>query len=134
MRFLLDTHIVLWYLTEDPALSQQVKDWISSGENDVFYSLVSVWEVAIKHQHTKHSMPLSEDEFVEFAEETGIKRLGLTKEHIMTLRTLTWRGTTREHHDPFDRMLISQAKSENMFFLTHDHLLPGYEEPCVISV
>ena len=77
---------------------------------------------------------MTSHDIVEFAEETGIKRLGLTKEHIMTLRTLTWRGTTREHHDPFDRMLISQAKSENMFFLTHDHLLPGYEEPCVISV
>lgn len=134
MKLLLDTHVVLWYITEDERLSEEAKAWINNGENEVYYSLVSVWEVAIKHQAKKKKMPLTDEDFVSYAEETGMTCLVLEKKHIAMLKSLTLQETAKEHHDPFDRILISQAKSENMLLLTHDRLLKGYGEPCVITI
>lgn len=134
MKLLLDTHIALWYMTDDARLSRNAKAWISNGENAVFYSIVSVWEVAIKRQSKAHSMPVSDAEFVNYAEETGFQDLPLTKEHIAALKTLHLNQSAKEHHDPFDRILISQAKVEKMLFLTHDERLSGYEENCVLVI
>ena len=134
MKLLLDTHVVLWYITEDERLSDEAKAWINNGENEVYYSLVSVWEVAIKHLAKRNKMPLTDEDFVSYAEETGMSFLALEKKHIAMLKTLTLQEAAKEHHDPFDRILISQAKSENMLLLTHDRLLKGYGEPCVITI
>ena len=134
MRLLLDTHIVLWYIADDPRLNDNAKTWISSGENAVYYSLVSLWEVAIKHQNNMRAMPLSDEEFAEYAERSGMRPLGLSREHIAALKTLRRDASVKEHHDPFDRMLICQAKVENMLFMTHDRILQGYGEACVLVV
>ena len=134
MKLLLDTHIVLWYISEDSRLSEEAKAWINNGENEVYYSLVSVWEVAIKRQTGTRKMPLSDEEFVAYAEESNMNCLMLTKDHIAVLKTIALKESAKEHHDPFDRMLICQAKAENMLFMTHDQLLQGYGEPCVLLV
>ena len=134
MKLLLDTHIVLWYISDDSRLSEEAKAWINNGENEVYYSLVSVWEVAIKRQIGTRKMPLSDEEFVAYAEESNMNCLTLTKDHIAALKTLALKEAAKEHHDPFDRMLICQAKAENMLFMTHDQLLQGYGEPCVLLV
>ena len=134
MRFLLDTHIVLWYVSDDSRLSEKAKAWISDGENEIYYSLVSVWEVAIKRQAGKQRMPLSDEEFVAYAEGSGMNCLALNKKHIAALKTLALRESAKEHHDPFDRILICQAKSENLILMTHDDALQGYGEPCVLIV
>lgn len=55
MRLLLDTHIVLWAITNDERLTQKAAEWIANGENEVFYSLLSVWEIAIKHNKNRTS-------------------------------------------------------------------------------
>ena len=64
-----------------------------------------------------------------------MKCLPVLPEHAVFLKTLSYSSDApRPHKDPFDRMLISQAKAENMVFLTHDELLPFYKEPCVVLI
>ena len=134
MKLLLDTHILLWYVTNDARLSLQAKAWIDDPLNDVYYSLVSLWEVAIKHLISHERMPVSDEELSEYAEQSGIRCLNLSKHHISLLKTLHRDENAKPHHDPFDRMLICQAKSENMLLLTHDSLIPDYGESCVVWV
>ena len=134
MRILLDTHIILWYITNDAKLPQNAKEWINSADNEIYYSLISLWEVAIKHLINPDRMPISDEEFAFYADNTGFSTLPLTKQHIQLLKTLHWQENAKEHHDPFDRILICQAKAESMIFLTHDSLIPGYDEPCIILV
>ncbi len=134
MKILLDTHIILWYFTNDAKLPKNAEDWINSADNEVYYSIVSLWEVAIKHHINPDRMPISDEEFSEYAEKTGFTCLALSKDHIALLKTLHRKNNTKDHHDPFDRMLICQAKAESMMLLTHDSLIPGYEEPCIVYI
>ena len=134
MKFLLDTHIVLWYITDAGKLSDRIEKTIDSLANAIYYSIVSVWEVAIKHQISTLRMPISDEDFSRYANASGMTCLPLEKEHIAALKTLRRAAGAEEHHDPFDRMLIAQAKTENMTLISHDRLLRGYGESCVLTV
>ena len=134
MRYLLDTHIVLWYITDADKLSSRIKETIGSPANAIYYNIVSVWEIAIKRQISTLRMPISDEEFSRYADGSGMMCLPLEKEHIAALKTLRRAAGAEEHHDPFDRMLIAQAKTENMTFISHDRLLRGYGESCVLTV
>lgn len=72
MRVLLDTHIALWALADTDKLSGEVIRLLESEKNDVFYSIASVWEVAIKHKLKPEQMPVSEEEFVNLCERPGL--------------------------------------------------------------
>ena len=134
MKLLLDTHIVLWYIANDARLSSYMKALISSRDNEVYYSLASLWEVAIKHMISVKRMPVSDEEFSDYAEKSGLKCLYLSKQHIALLKTLRRREDVKEHHDPFDRIILCQAKAENMMLMTHDSAFQGYGEACVLLV
>ena len=134
MKLLLDTHILLWYITDDMRLSSKAKNWINDETNEAYYSLVTLWEVAIKHQISSDRMPVSDDELANYADQCGIVCLPLTKQHISLLKSLTRAKEEKPHHDPFDRMLICQAKAEGMLLVTHDSLIPGYRESCIAFV
>ena len=133
MRLLLDTHILLWYLTDDAKLPKKAKAMIDDAEQ-ACYSIISLWEVAIKHSISVERMPVSDEELSVYADKTGFECLPLSKHHVAVLKTLRREPGTREHHDPFDRILLCQAKTENLMLLTHDALLQGYGEPCVLVV
>ena len=134
MNLLLDTHIAIWALNDDPALSEKARELLLDPDNTVYYSTVSVWEVLLKHARRPDSIPFDEADFCEGCREAGFVPLGLADKHILCVRTLTRPDSAREHHDPFDRLLLAQAKVENMSFLTHDELIPGYGERCIIPV
>lgn len=134
MKILCDTHIIIWYLTGDSRLSKKAIDLIEDQNNEIYYSLVSVWEVAIKHGRNPNRLTLSAKDFVQFCEEQDFQEYPITKEHIFTIDTLSRPDNSPEHHDPFDRLLISQAKADGITFITHDTLIPFYNEPCVLSV
>lgn len=134
MKVLLDTHIILWALTDSEKLPVEARRIITSSDNEIFYSIVSVWEVAIKHLSHPEKIPVSEGQFLEYCGMTDYQQLPMTEKHIMTLKTLHRPDDAPKHNDPFDRMLICQAKSEDMLLMTHDSLLPYYNEPCVLSV
>ena len=134
MRILCDTHILIWYLSADERLSEKAHSLLGDERNTVYFSLVSVWEVAIKHGRKPDKLTLSPKDFVRYCEEQDFIEYPLYERHIFTLDTLSRPETAPEHHDPFDRLLLSQAKADGLTFLTHDTLIPYYNEPCVMSV
>ena len=134
MRILCDTHILIWYLSADERLSEKARSLLGDECNTVYFSLVSVWEVAIKHGRKPDKLTLSAQDFVSFCDEQGFVEYPLSQQHIFALDTLRRPADAPEHHDPFDRLLLSQAKADGLTFLTHDTLIPYYNEPCVMSV
>lgn len=134
MKILLDTHIALWAIADTAKLSDEIIKLLASRDNDIFYSLVSVWEVAVKHQINPEHMPISEEIFVQLCENTGFVQLPIKSGHIFLLKTLVRPDNAPKHKDPFDRLLLSQAKYEGLKFFTHDSLLPYYKEDCIISI
>lgn len=78
MRILLDTHIALWAIANTSKLSDEVIELLEKESNEVFYSMASVWEVAIKHIIKPENMPVSEEEFVRLCEDTGFTDRGRT--------------------------------------------------------
>lgn len=134
MNLLLDTHILIWALNEDRRLPERARDMILDSDNAVYYSTVSIWEVSIKHVNHPENVEFTGKELAEFCREAGFLPLEIKDKHVFALETLTRMEDAPPHHDPFDRMLIAQAKVENMSFLTHDSLLPYYGEKCIIAV
>lgn len=134
MRILLDTHIALWAIADTAKLDDEVIALLESADHEVFYSMVSVWEIAIKHAIKPEDMPVSEEEFVEFCEDIGFVRLPIEPEHIFGIKTLIRPKDAPKHNDPFDRLLLAQAKYEGLKLITHDSLIPYYRESCVMSV
>ncbi len=134
MNILLDTHIAIWAIGNHPSLSQKARALISDPDNTIYFSSVSVWEVLLKHDSPKNNLTLSPKEFVEYCEESGYYQLHLSAKHVLTAASLDISKVDKEHRDPFDRLLLSQAKAENYSFLTHDARLPLYNEKCTIMV
>ena len=134
MNLLLDTHIAIWALNDDPALSEKARELILDPDNTIYYSTVSVWEVLLKHARRPDTIPFDEKDFSAGCREAGFVPLSLSDKHILAVCTLSRPGNIKEHNDPFDRLLLAQAKVENLSFLTHDELIPGYEEKYIVSV
>lgn len=134
MKYLLDSHILIWALFSDDKLSDIVYQILNNPDNEIYYSVVSVWEISIKHAKSPEKMPISGQLLVSCSEEAKILSLPIMKRHALMLDTLQRAENTPLHKDPFDRMLIAQAKAENMILLTHDHLLKDYGEECVETV
>ena len=134
MNLLLDTHILIWALTEDERLSEKARQLILDPDNVIYYSAASIWEISIKHAAHPDEIGFSGKELSSYCQEAGFLQLEIRDRHIYALETLVRPKEAPPHKDPFDRILIAQAKAENMSFLTHDALIPGYDEKCVIPV
>lgn len=131
----MDTHILVWFHTDDPKLSAKALDLIMNDENVVYYSPVSIWESEIKHNLHPEDFPFTGKRLDELSVASGMLFLPLLSDQISLLNTLKYSpNAKRSHKDPFDRMLICQAKTEGMAFLTHDELIPYYNESCIVSV
>jgi PIN domain nuclease of toxin-antitoxin system len=117
---LLDTHILLWWLAKDRALSAPASRIIRDGSNRVVVSAASAWEIAIKQALGKLSAPTSLEAAIE---ESDLETLPISVRHAVTAGALP-----KYHADPFDRMLVAQAQMEGMALLTHDHRLLAYGE------
>ena len=117
-RFLLDTHAALWALAEPEKLSRPARMALEDAENDVFVSVVSAWEIAIKGALGKLEAP---DEL-----EAAIRMQGF-EPLLMTFHHAAQAGGLPPHHgDPFDRMLIAQAQAEGLVLVTRDSDIPLY--------
>jgi len=120
MRLLLDTHVYLWWLSDDPGLSSRAKSMIA-GAAEVYVSSASVWEASIKAGIGKLDVDI--DELVMQIEANGFLELPIRAKHAAAIRLLP-----ALHNDPFDRLLIAQAMCEPLRFVTHDSKLKGYSE------
>lgn len=134
MRALLDTHLLLWALADDPKLPAVARTIIADSSNPIFYSVASVWEVAIKHGLHPDRMMVDAKRLIEFCGEAGFESLPLANRHVEALETLTRPNELPVHNDPFDRIMLAQAKADNLIFITHDTRIAEYDEPCVLWV
>lgn len=134
MKILLDTHILLWAITNDIQLPENAKKMILNADNDIFFSSISVLEVQLKHIAHPDSLPIDGERFLNYCKQSGFAMLHLKCEPIFLLKTLERYPGRPPHKDPFDRLLICQAIDENMIFVTHDHLLGDYNVPNIIKV
>jgi len=117
MRLLLDTHVLLWWLADDPALSKRARALIAN-EPEVFASAASAWEIAIKRALGKLEAP---EDLPSALEAGGIRRLPIDFQHAATAGALP-----RHHDDPFDRILVAQARLEGLTLLTSDARISKY--------
>ncbi len=134
MRLLLDTHILLWALSNDARLPVKARKMIENEENKIYYSIVSLWEAEIKHLLHPNVMSVSAEALSGYCLQSGYQELLIRGKHIFTLSGLKREEKAQPHKDPFDRMLICQALVENMLFITHDALISGYEVPNILLV
>jgi PIN domain nuclease of toxin-antitoxin system len=123
MRVLVDTHPFLWDLDNDPRSSRKAIEILSSDKYELVFSLVSLWEIAIKIKIGKlqtvgSSVAYIRDEMDNYSMEL----LPIRYEHILRLEHLPH----HKHADPFDRLLIAQALSENLPIVTADHAFREY--------
>lgn len=110
-RFLVDTHILIWAMDGDAKLPEQYRQIVADGSL-TYVSIVSLWEIAIKTSIGKLEI---QADLIETLREYNIEILPMTISHIEAIRTLP-----HHHRDPFDRMLIAQAMTENLTLLTVD--------------
>lgn len=135
MRILLDTHILLWFNTEDKRLSDNAWDILLNPNNILYYSTINIWETQIKYIKLPNQFNISGEMLNNFCIKANLNCIHVKPEHAFALKTLKYSEEAPiPHKDPFDRMLICQAKTENMMFMTHDSLLPYYNELCILSV
>ena len=113
MNILLDTHIALWAIKDDSKLSKAARDFIIDPDNTIYYSPVSAWEVLLKHDSPKNNLTLNPEEFVDYCEGSGYVALNMKPKHVVTASQLDTTNIDKIHSDPFDRLLLAQAKSEN---------------------
>lgn len=123
MNLLLDTHTFLWWITDDPKLSERVRDLIGDGHNRIYWSAASSWEVAIKFALGRLPLPDAPERFLlDALVNNRIESLPITDLHALRAGQLP-----RHHRDPFDRMLIAQAQVESLALLSNDPQCSRYE-------
>ena len=123
MKVLIDTHIAIWAVLNNPKLPKQAKDIILDKENDLFYSTASVWEITIKHILHPDRLRINGSLLEKGCEENGYFVLPILNKHVSALETLKRLENAPRHNDPFDKIMIAQAKTEGLMFLTHDSLI-----------
>ena len=134
MKVLLDTHIILWVLENNVKLPGKAREIIEDERNQIYYSTASVWEIAIKHLARPDKMRIDGRSFSEKCIDSGFEMLPVYDRHVYGLETLSRSNDAPPHNDPFDRIMLSQAKVDKLRFITHDSLIPFYNEECVLAV
>jgi len=122
MKLLLDTHAFLLYISDDPKLPRYAYDAIRDKSNEVYLSVVSVWEALVKHKSGKLPLPPNADEYIDASRIAHrIADLALDRQAVSHLLSLP-----AHHRDPFDRMLICQALAHGLTLVTSDDLFRRY--------
>lgn len=119
--FLLDTHIFIWWMGDDKRLSQKTATLLRDPHNQIFLSTGSIWEMIIKKGKGKLNIPIALDL------ESGIRTSGFNLLSIEILHVLELEKLPQHHKDPFDRILIAQAKIERLILITDDVKIAKYE-------
>jgi PIN domain nuclease of toxin-antitoxin system len=122
VRLLLDTHAFIWACVDPEKLSRAERQAIADPDNDVLVSAASAWEIAIKRALGRLDFPI--ERFEEFVSSVGFEPLSVTVRHAVAAGALP-----RHHDDPFDRMLIAQARLEGATMVTADGKFPLYDVP-----
>jgi len=122
MNIILDTHILLWFLSGDKKLSQKQKSLITDVQNTKYVSIATIWEIALKANNGKLDLAVSLKKFVENLDENNFQMIDIQISHIYHLSKLPF-----HHNDPFDRIIIAQAIIENYSLITNDAQIKKYK-------
>ncbi len=122
MNLLLDTHALLWGLAQPERLPRKIQGMIADQRNRIYFSVVSVWEIAIKHAIPRRVAMVPADELAHYAEEAGYDVLPVKLAHVLGVEALPL-----IHLDPFDRLIVAQALAEGFRLVTHDAQLQAYD-------
>jgi PIN domain nuclease of toxin-antitoxin system len=122
MKLLLDTHAFLWWVSDDPRLSDRAHRLVGDGVNEVFFSAVSAWEIVVKTSLGRLELQDDPDSFISGGvQANAFEVLPIHLNHALWVYQLP-----DLHRDPFDRMLVAQAKSEELAILTADRKVAQY--------
>ncbi len=122
MRFLFDTHTFLWWHGERARLSHHVLELCEQPENVLYLSLASIWEIQIKHHLDKLKLVRPLADIIEIErQENKIELLAISLPHVLALYNLP-----HHHRNPFDRLLIAQARLEELTLISHDAIMAQY--------
>jgi PIN domain nuclease of toxin-antitoxin system len=119
VKILLDTHALLWWLTDDAQLGPQAREFVEDPGNDVLVSMVSLWEMAVKTRIGKLEADIRQ--IADAVQQDGFTLLDIRVTHLLTLAGLPLR-----HRDPFDHLLIAQAITEDATFISEDRNTARY--------
>jgi PIN domain nuclease of toxin-antitoxin system len=122
MKILLDTHIFIWFVENDDQLSLSLKQYIDNIQNEIYVSIATLWEIAIKVSLGKLEMSIDILTLIAKIEENGFVILPILPSHSLCVSKLPF-----HHRDPFDRMLIAQAITEQIYVISKDGSFPFYE-------
>ncbi|MDP2804649.1 MAG: type II toxin-antitoxin system VapC family toxin [Gallionellaceae bacterium] len=127
MKLLLDTHVFLWWVSDAPELSDAARAAISDPGNTCYLSLASCWELSIKSSIGKLKLKKPVERFIsEQMQKNGFLLLNIELRHVAKVESLEL-----HHRDPFDRLLVTQAKTERMTLVTADAVLSDYGIRCI---
>lgn len=122
MKYLLDTHSLLWIITGNRILSKKALNIYLNEENDIFFSAASIWELAIKSSLNKINLGMNLDRFVEeHIRGNNIEILYISLPHLFRIEKLPF-----HHRDPFDRLIIAQALEDNLIIISKDKTFDRY--------
>lgn len=134
MKILLDTHILVWYFEDNAKLSQKARNLIENDYNEIYYSLISVLEIEIKHTAHPDRLSLDGEKFISYCQKLGFIQAPLGVEHVLEIKNLIRGENTPPHRDPFDRLMLCQAIVEDMKFMTHDKRIAEYVTNAVCKI
>ena len=124
MKFLLDTHVLLWAAAQPDQLSGNAKKLLNDPQNELFFSAASIWEISIKNGLGKPDFRADPRLLRRGLLDNGYSEISITSEHAVTIELLP-----PIHKDPFDRILVSQALVEGITLLTNDPIVAKYPAP-----
>ena len=122
MRILLDTHVILWALEDSPRLPLSIRETIMEEANEIYVSVISLWEIAIKHKKQPEMMPYTAEEIRNYCQRAGYIFLSLNLDNIQMYE----KNDLSSHLDPFDQILVCQSACHGMRLITHDVKLKEY--------
>ncbi len=125
MRLLLDTHVLLWWLNSPSRLDPAAEAAISDGNNEIFVSAATIWEVAIKRSIGRLTIPMP---LTSMMTKAGLAELPVRWDHARRVARLP-----DHHRDPFDRVLVAQAIEERLVIVTRDPLVRRYAVPTLAA-
>jgi len=120
VSYLLDTHILLWWVEDDPRVRADTREKIADPSHEVVVSVTSLWEAAIKRAVGK--LRFETTTLLDALSRGGMRVLPITAEHALAAGDLP-----RHHDDPFDRMLVAQARAEGLTLISRDARLRSYD-------
>jgi len=123
LKLLLDTHIILWVAGAPEKLSESTHALLQASDNSLFFSAASIWEIVIKLGLGGKDFKVDPSRLRKMLMQNGYAELPITAEHALKIESLP-----ALHKDPFDRLLLAQARAEGMMLLTVDPLIAQYQD------